>query len=192
MTIRKYLNINISCVSGGRICSFSPCIEQVQKTCAKMYELGFCEVSTMECLVRDYSIQTISMNMPLNLPDSQRTAKDPPIGVIEMGAIGNRRGKPQDEAEEDMDDNDDADNGSSEEETMDTGPGQKSKQSKKGKQKLPVSSYTFKTAVPRNQIPGHTGYLTFATLFPASLKSSSVDIDSPSTAIDTNANQQPA
>ena len=38
--------------SGGRLCSFSPCLEQVQKTIAKMNEEGFVEVSTVECLLR--------------------------------------------------------------------------------------------------------------------------------------------
>jgi tRNA A58 N-methylase Trm61 len=38
--------------SGGRLCSFSPCIEQVQRTCEELKAQGFTEVSTVECLLR--------------------------------------------------------------------------------------------------------------------------------------------
>ncbi|XP_040415584.1 tRNA (adenine(58)-N(1))-methyltransferase catalytic subunit TRMT61A isoform X2 [Cygnus olor] len=40
---------------GGRICSFSPCIEQVQRTCLAMEEYGFTEINTLEILLRVYN-----------------------------------------------------------------------------------------------------------------------------------------
>ncbi|KAL0276335.1 UNVERIFIED_CONTAM: hypothetical protein PYX00_003925 [Menopon gallinae] len=43
--------------TGGRFCSFSPCIEQVQKTCEALKALGFAETRTIECLQREYQVQ---------------------------------------------------------------------------------------------------------------------------------------
>lgn len=42
--------------TGGRLCSFSPCIEQVQRACAKLAELGFTDIRTYECLDRTYEV----------------------------------------------------------------------------------------------------------------------------------------
>jgi len=43
---------------GGRICSFSPCIEQVERTCAVLRQERFNEVKTVEVLVRSLCAQT--------------------------------------------------------------------------------------------------------------------------------------
>jgi len=45
--------------SGGRICSFSPCIEQVQRTSIALRQHKFCEVKTVEVLVRSLVVQTV-------------------------------------------------------------------------------------------------------------------------------------
>lgn len=39
-----------------RICCFSPCIEQVQKTCAALRENGFIDVEMFECLNKEHSV----------------------------------------------------------------------------------------------------------------------------------------
>ncbi|XP_066468389.1 tRNA (adenine(58)-N(1))-methyltransferase catalytic subunit TRMT61A [Tiliqua scincoides] len=51
-------------LEGGRICSFSPCIEQVQRTCLALEEHGFTEINTLEILLRVYNVRTISLQIP--------------------------------------------------------------------------------------------------------------------------------
>lgn len=42
---------------GGRFCAFSPCIEQVQSTCAKLEKSGFNEFRTIEVLQTEHFIK---------------------------------------------------------------------------------------------------------------------------------------
>ncbi|XP_029680231.1 tRNA (adenine(58)-N(1))-methyltransferase catalytic subunit TRMT61A [Formica exsecta] len=46
---------------GGKLCFFSPCIEQVQRTCAKLICEGFIELNTYECLQREMNVQYKSL-----------------------------------------------------------------------------------------------------------------------------------
>jgi tRNA (adenine57-N1/adenine58-N1)-methyltransferase catalytic subunit len=43
------------------LCSFSPCVEQVQKTCEALQSLGFTSIETLECLQREFQVKTITM-----------------------------------------------------------------------------------------------------------------------------------
>ena len=43
--------------TGGKLCFFSPCIEQVQRTCIKLICEGFIELHTYECLQREMNVQ---------------------------------------------------------------------------------------------------------------------------------------
>ena len=48
----------------GVICSFSPCIEQVQRTAAAMRSLGFDDVRTIESLLRPYDALPYALEQP--------------------------------------------------------------------------------------------------------------------------------
>lgn len=97
------------------MCSFSPCIEQVQRTCDALAEQGFEEISTLEVLLRVHDVRTLSLPLPDFGPEPaaqtqpDETEKTPPTAA----------------------------------------PNQ-----------TPV---TLKTTTPPREVPGHTGYLTFAT-----------------------------
>lgn len=97
--------------TGGRICSFSPCIEQVQRSCKKLSDLGFQEIQTLEVLQTQYSVQTRNLSL-MNLEYL----------------------KHEKEGDE----------------------------TKRERETVKVT-----TTVPPVSQPGHTGYLTFATLPPA-------------------------
>lgn len=90
---------------GGRICSFSPCIEQVQKTCLELRASGFVELTTMECLQRE--LQVANRTMP----------------VLDLESDGTKNGDNK-------------------------------------------QQHSFVGVTNPQSMPGHTGYLTFATLPP--------------------------
>lgn len=108
-------------VSGGRLCSFSPCLEQVQKAIAKMRECGFVEISTVECLLREFQVRKITL--PLYDHDKES---------LEYNANGDESARKKRKLED-------------QEANLET---------------------SFVTGVPLTTMPGHTGYLTFATLLP--------------------------
>lgn len=108
---------NTASVVGGRFCSFSPCIEQVQNTCLKLTDLEFTEIKTVECLLRQFDIRTCTISKP-------------DMGPLEdLSYVKKSGGIPGLLTRED-------------------------------------NSYICKSAVPPTQQPGHTGFLTFATLYP--------------------------
>lgn len=116
--------------SGGRICSFSPCIEQVQKSCVVLHELGFQEIQTIEVLQTQYNVQT-------------RT-----LPVLELEFVKS----------------------------------EKTDNEVKKKEKETVKTIS---SIPPASLPGHTGYLTFATLPPIWARNLQLDINQ-SESIDNN------
>ena len=104
--------------SGGRLCSFSPCIEQVQRTAAKLEQSGFDDIQVVECLQRTYEVKMHTLTVPN-------------VGFAASG-----------------DDSSEAYSG----------------------QKLVhpcLSQESMWSVQPSRRSPGHTGYLTFSTLYPS-------------------------
>uniref|UniRef100_A0A8C4WPH4 tRNA (adenine(58)-N(1))-methyltransferase n=1 Tax=Eptatretus burgeri TaxID=7764 RepID=A0A8C4WPH4_EPTBU len=105
--------------AGGRLCSFSPCIEQVQRTCQVLELNGFHETTTLEVLLRPCDVRTIS----LQIPDIGCTTKRECVtdrGCTSTGVVDKEKGL-----------------------------------------------FLFNTGCIPREVPGHTGYLTFASLPPA-------------------------
>ncbi|GLV43906.1 uncharacterized protein CBL_12798 [Carabus blaptoides fortunei] len=109
--------------SGGRICTFSPCIEQVQKTCEVLRNLNFVEIQSMEVLQTQFSVQT--RTLPIIKLDYLKVPKT---------EDENRNERTEKEIAKVL------------------------------------------TAVTPQTMPGHTGYLTFATLLPLWARKQSEDV----------------
>lgn len=76
-------------IEGGRICSFSPCIEQVQRTCRALEEHGFTEINTLEILLRVHDVRTVRLQIPdlgKPLEDQSSPASDANDGSKQMSS----------------------------------------------------------------------------------------------------------
>lgn len=93
--------------TGGRVCSFSPCIEQSQYVCRMLNHYNFYNIETIECIPREFRQNDICYPTPNCLLEDQQDPK---------------------------------------------------KEAKTGK-----TSIKGKGSRPFTDIPGHTGFLTFAT-----------------------------
>ena len=176
-----------------------------------MRKLGFREIQTMECLLREFNIQTTNMPVanlgfdtfgettpgsgPIN--NTNAGTREPQVGMVQKAWDSWRRKRPyqrdtrskgdvkkrskqddQDEPEDgsvDDDEEEDFDMAEVEDENIRENKNEDEKCTKdNGNSKDDVKSngnnqkfvYTCKSAAPKLVIPGHTGYLTFATLFP--------------------------
>ncbi|XP_066534624.1 tRNA (adenine(58)-N(1))-methyltransferase catalytic subunit TRMT61A [Hoplias malabaricus] len=76
---------------GGRLCSFSPCIEQVQRTCEALMEQGFEEICTLEVLQRVHDVRSVNLPLPDFGPEdggaeSAKMTTEPPLEEVPPSA----------------------------------------------------------------------------------------------------------
>jgi tRNA (adenine57-N1/adenine58-N1)-methyltransferase len=78
---------------GGRVCNFSPCIEQVQRTILEFSKVGFGNFVTIECIQRNYEKRMTKRNNiysgldnilknEANLPESERSLTQEQVDEI--------------------------------------------------------------------------------------------------------------
>ncbi|KAH7941573.1 hypothetical protein HPB49_014998 [Dermacentor silvarum] len=148
----------------GRLCSFSPCVEQVQRTCEALRARGFVDVVTWECLERPYEIKQVVM---ADIRDASgaamagRAAKNEERTTAEI--LATAEGEPMAGAE-DPSETLDAAEATAEEESKITAERKRGKKRRGHTEDPGAKGVCFQAAIPSLQIPGHTGYLTFATL----------------------------
>ena len=72
--------------NGGRICCFSPCIEQVQKSGQTLSSLNFMDVETYECLLRPYEVRDMKLKKfshQLNKLNINNVSKQDEVIIVE-------------------------------------------------------------------------------------------------------------
>lgn len=130
---------------GGRVCTFSPCIEQVQKTCAALDARGFKLLRTFECLLKEYEVRTNRYEVPACVAETLSETKGRRFEGADPIVIS-----PDEEKNV-----------------------RSSKEKKAKRQKLSVEQRIEAGVVkvfgaesrPRPSMAGHTGYLTFASRY---------------------------
>lgn len=126
--------------TGGRLCTFSPCIEQVQRTCQRLHTNGFEEINTVECLRRVHEFRYQHRNKIRFTSDENQE---------EENNDNHKRESNEDGGEEE------------EEEII---KNKKIKTESNSSKKQTRESESTLTAIGPLVMPGHTGYLTFAYL----------------------------
>ena len=143
---------------GGRLCTFSPCIEQVQRTCQRLRTNGFEEINTVECLRRIHEFRYQHRN-------KIRFTADQNQEIIDTKSI--KRGANDDEEEEEIVDTESIKReANDDEEEIATNKKLKNdlETTTSKKKQQPQETESSLTAIGPLVMPGHTGYLTFAYL----------------------------
>lgn len=137
----------------GRLCCFSPCIEQVQKTCDAMRQQRFIDLTTIETLQKQFEARAMSLPVPdfskktnvwVERPDKRRKLETPAEAANETPMETTSTG------------NGDAEN---------VNPDVSGTLQNEAPTKAGDNEKTWIAATPIIDIAGHTGFLTFATSF---------------------------
>jgi hypothetical protein len=117
------------------------------KTAAKLKEEGFTEISTVECLLREMQVRKMSQTVfdPLRQPTQRHHNNDNDHNNDDGDRLEAKKLKVDDDAN--------AESGAADPEPEVSGA-------------KDATEKSFVTAIPLLKMPGHTGFLTFATLPP--------------------------
>ncbi|KAJ3414497.1 tRNA (adenine(58)-N(1))-methyltransferase catalytic subunit trmt61a [Chytridiales sp. JEL 0842] len=146
----------------GRVCTFSPCIEQVQRTCATLAELGFFDIRMFESLQRPHEIKqfqsrpTPRRRVQIPKAKSETTNGTP---TTEGGALGKRKAEDEGGPVETV-------NGSTQEEQVEGVSRQSFKEVSLPTKVEPESKELLTVSRVVAEVKGHTSYLVFASVIP--------------------------
>lgn len=150
----------------GRLCSFSPCIEQVQRVCVRLAELGYEDIFTIEVLtkaleVHQSRVKSVDLNqlykeLPNTFKAPLKKTSDTPAAVEEID-VESESTLEQDIAEVQENDKKRVKLSSD----VATAPVVEKIVPRVDAYKISVPN-PFLITKPRSVMRGHTGYLTFA------------------------------
>jgi len=166
-------------VENGKLCSFSPCIEQVQRTCLALREAKFVDLWTIECLLRPYDVRYITVEkLNLNGLEEKNNSSEQKISeernlkrsrnTFEAEQDGKELEKKEEEEEELEKEEEDEELEPTKEEKMEVMKtvDNKSKLSRGEAYRAFQAKIIEKSGVvnvrPFSDARGHTGFLTFA------------------------------
>ena len=148
-----------------------------------MHDAGFTDVTTLECLQRVLDVRSVSVpvanlgygakNSYCDLGAKAELVSEPVTGRIEtVKSSSHQKLKKLKHVTDNRSNNgDNVDTGRMDEDDEPVTDvshqlHRKAENSNSQKQPCTKASYNFKSALPVSQMTGHTGYLTFATLYP--------------------------
>ena len=70
--------------SDGVFCSFSPCMEQIQRSCGALSQAGFYNVQVIECLLRQYEVRAAHFTIDVLAPTPQAEGEPSTGSWLEM------------------------------------------------------------------------------------------------------------
>lgn len=138
--------------NGGRICCFSPCVEQVQKSCQVLHAQNFFDIETYECVLRPSEVRKVSLKRYEYRRDRVKSNK---VTSSQPDADGSSEPEPVCD--------DDAAPQTSQAKRAKRDPSQQPSEDPSAK--LEPDSVAYTVSYMKNEVAGHTGFLTFASLY---------------------------